>query len=37
MTHITAINSADWIIDSAPVNYFQREELENKLRKRTYY
>lgn len=34
MTHVTAIASAEWVLQSAPVNYFQPEELETGLRKR---
>ncbi|KAG5465386.1 hypothetical protein CUR178_00089 [Leishmania enriettii] len=34
MTHVTAISSAEWVLQSAPVNYFQPEELETGLRKR---
>ncbi|CAJ1037712.1 DEAD/DEAH box helicase/Helicase conserved C-terminal domain [Leishmania utingensis] len=34
MTHVTAIASAEWVLQSAPVNYFQPKELETGLRKR---
>jgi HrpA-like RNA helicase len=34
MTHVTAVDSAEWVLQSAPVNYFQPEELETGLRKR---
>ncbi|CAJ1993452.1 pre-mRNA splicing factor ATP-dependent RNA helicase [Leishmania donovani] len=34
MTHVTAIASAEWVLQSAPVNYFRPEELETGLRKR---
>ncbi|KAG5489963.1 hypothetical protein JKF63_00081 [Porcisia hertigi] len=34
MVHVTAIASAEWVLQSAPVNYFQPEELETGLRKR---
>ncbi|KPA79954.1 putative DEAH-box RNA helicase [Leptomonas pyrrhocoris] len=34
MTHVTAVASPEWVLQSAPVNYFQPEELETGLRKR---
>lgn len=34
MTHVTAVASAEWVLQSAPVNYFLPEELETSLRKR---
>lgn len=34
MMHVTAIPSAEWVLVTAPGNYFTREELETNLRKR---
>ncbi|RNC42221.1 ATP-dependent DEAD/H RNA helicase, partial [Trypanosoma cruzi] len=36
MMHVTAIPSVDWVLTTAPENYFTREELETKLRKRAH-
>ncbi|EAN98178.1 ATP-dependent DEAD/H RNA helicase, putative [Trypanosoma cruzi] len=36
MMHVTAISSVDWVLTTAPENYFTREELETKLRKRAH-
>ncbi|CCW59972.1 unnamed protein product [Phytomonas sp. EM1] len=34
MMHLTAIESVDMILEMSPLNYFTREELETKMRKR---
>ncbi|KAH9582227.1 DEAD/DEAH box helicase domain [Trypanosoma melophagium] len=36
MMHVTAISSAEWVLSSAPGNYFTKEELEANLRKRAH-
>ncbi|RNF05835.1 putative DEAH-box RNA helicase [Trypanosoma rangeli] len=36
MMHVTAIPSVDWVLTMAPGNYFTKEELETKLRKRAH-
>ncbi|CCW67056.1 unnamed protein product [Phytomonas sp. Hart1] len=34
MMHLTAIQSVDLVLEMAPLNYFTKEELETKIRKR---